>query len=59
MSEQNRRRSWQPVAEANPKTHNCSVCGQDHASYSINEGWNWFCWKCVPKNKENKGENYA
>jgi len=59
MSEQNRRRSWQPVAETNPKAHNCSYCGDNYASYSINEGWNWFCWKCVPENKKNKGENYA
>jgi len=59
MSEQSRRRTWQPVAEVNAKPHKCSVCGQDHASYSINEGWNWHCWKCVPDNIDYERANYA
>jgi len=48
MSEQSRRRTWQPVSQANARPNNCSVCGQDNASYSIDGGWNWHCWKCVP-----------
>jgi len=49
MSEQSRRRTWIPVAETNSKPHNCSGCGDNYASYSLNQGWNWFCWKCMPK----------
>ena len=65
MSEQSRRRTWdvkrnwQPVAEVNAKPHNCSVCGQADASYSVDGGWNWHCWKCVPDNKDYERANYA
>ena len=59
MSEQNRRRSWQPASYPENIRNNCSDCGVDRASYSINGGFNWYCWKCVPENKKNKGENYA
>ena len=30
-----------------------------NASYSIDEGWNWHCWKCVPDNKNYERTNYA
>ena len=50
MSENDRRRTWQPVAEVKAKPHKCSVCGKDNASYSIDGGWNWRCWVCVPEN---------
>ena len=50
MSENDRRRTWQPVAEVNAKPHKCSVCGRSDASYSVDGGWNWHCCVCVPEN---------
>ena len=44
MSENDRRRTWQPVAEVKTKPHKCSVCGKENASYSIDGGLNWRCW---------------
>ncbi len=56
MSEQSRRRTWDvkrtwvAAAQPIPKTNICSVCGKPGASYSINNGWSWFCWPCKPDN---------
>tara|TARA_R100000353_G_C6383565_1_gene162644 strand:+ start:354 stop:548 length:195 start_codon:yes stop_codon:yes gene_type:complete len=53
MSETNRRRTWQPVAKVENKPINCSVCGQQGASYGLSDSFdaelNWYCWQCVPK----------
>ena len=48
MSEQSRRRTWQPVVQTKERPNNCAVCGRSGASYSIDGVWNWHCWVCVP-----------
>ena len=52
MSEQSRRRTWQVTEKPDNIRNNCSHCGTDRASYSKDNGENWFCWACYPEKDE-------